>query len=288
MAADPIQRGDTGIDSAWYEEVEAWHRDRIEQLKADRGWLRLNGLYWLKEGEQSFGSGSNAQIRFPAKSWPPLAGIYKVRNDSVSIKIITHLDIRDERGNLIRDGLIYTPDSQRILTYRGLTWFVIRRGDKLGIRLYDENSPHLQHFEGIDRYDVDPKWRIKAEFTPESDGRAVIIENILGDTMEWEVGGKLHFDFDGKTVSLITFERGDRLFIPFADATSGNETYSGGRFLMIGRPLNGKPAILDFNQSYNPPCALNPYTTCPIPPQENRKDFPIRAGEKKYQKISGD
>ena len=68
----------------------------------------------------------------------------------------------------------------------------------------------------------------------------------------------------------------------FGDRSSGRETYPAGRFLYADMPANGEMTWLDFNKAYNPPCAFNEYSTCPLPPQENRVDVAIRAGEKNY------
>ncbi len=273
----------TEAEREYYEFVESWHENRIERLYDDRGWLRLAGLYWLDEGEQSFGSGRHARIRFPEGSIPELAGIFEVRQDTVFMRVVGNIDIRDERGNRMRDNVISTPEMTRELTCRSLTWFVVRREEKIGIRLFDDNSPHLRNFDGIDRYEIDKNWRIEADFTPKEEGATMMIENVLGQMIEWDVAGTLTFSVDGHEVNILALGTGDRLFIPFADATSGNETYPGGRFLYIDRPAPGEPAIVDFNVSYNPPCAINPHTTCPLPPPQNRMPFPIRAGEMHYE-----
>ena len=67
----------------------------------------------------------------------------------------------------------------------------------------------------------------------------------------------------------------------FADTTSGQETYGGGRFLHIPLPVAGS-AVVNFNKAYNPPCALNDFATCPLPPPQNRLKLRIDAGELKY------
>jgi len=67
----------------------------------------------------------------------------------------------------------------------------------------------------------------------------------------------------------------------FRDASSGRETYSAARFLYSDLRDDGT-TVLDFNEAYNPPCAFNPYTTCPIPLKENRLEVKILAGEKAY------
>ena len=71
------------------------------------------------------------------------------------------------------------------------------------------------------------------------------------------------------------------LFIPFLDATSGVETYEGGRYIDLTENTSGM-YDLDFNRAYNPYCAYNPEYSCPAPPKDNTLPTPIRAGEKKY------
>ncbi|MGE4359416.1 MAG: DUF1684 domain-containing protein, partial [Lysobacteraceae bacterium] len=71
------------------------------------------------------------------------------------------------------------------------------------------------------------------------------------------------------------------LFLIFADRTSGRETYGAGRFLDTPVPKDGR-VLVDFNLAYSPPCAFNAFSTCPLPPPENRLDLAVRAGEKKY------
>ena len=75
--------------------------------------------------------------------------------------------------------------------------------------------------------------------------------------------------------------RPNRFYFVFRDASSGQETYETARFLYSDLLPDGT-TVLDFNQAYNPPCALNPYTTYPIPPRENHLPVKILAGEKAY------
>jgi uncharacterized protein (DUF1684 family) len=78
-----------------------------------------------------------------------------------------------------------------------------------------------------------------------------------------------------------------RLFIPFRDATNGDETYAAGRYLLDtakGADLGGDPErgtlIVDFNFATQPSCAFDPRWACPLAPPENRLDLAIRAGER--------
>lgn len=102
----------------------------------------------------------------------------------------------------------------------------------------------------------------------------------------------LSFTIDGKPCQLTVFRSlslannplyRDYLFLPFTDATSGKETYGGGRYLDLrtGQIQNGK-LVIDFNKAYNPYCAYKSGYACPIPPAANRLAIPIKAGELTY------
>lgn len=78
---------------------------------------------------------------------------------------------------------------------------------------------------------------------------------------------------------------GGGVFLPLADATSGHETYGGGRYLLDtvkGSDLGGEDGrlVLDFNFAYNPSCAYDPRWACPLTPPANRLGAGIRAGER--------
>jgi hypothetical protein len=95
--------------------------------------------------------------------------------------------------------------------------------------------------------------------------------------------GYLDFDLHGQRLALTAFgfgptERGS-LFIPFADATSGNETYGSGRYLDLEIDPDGSVA-LDFNLAYHPYCAYSSAYSCPLAPVENHLAVPILAGER--------
>jgi len=105
-----------------------------------------------------------------------------------------------------------------------------------------------------------------------------------GKTMRYERVGFLRFTLKGEELSLGAFvpegtERISELFVPFADATSGQDTYPAGRYLNIEPRSTGLYQI-DFNYAYNPYCAYNKEYECPYPPPTNRLKIPIRAGEK--------
>ena len=75
-------------------------------------------------------------------------------------------------------------------------------------------------------------------------------------------------------------------FVIFSDLTGGDETYAAGRYVWFRRPGPDGRVVVDFNQSYNPPCVFTPYATCPLPPRNHRISARIEAGELMFEKPS--
>ncbi len=106
--------------------------------------------------------------------------------------------------------------------------------------------------------------------------------------------GRLDFMIDGKEYLLFVYQSydlmrleqyKDYLFVPFTDATTGDESYGSGRYLeFYKKDIENNNVQLDFNKAYNPYCAYSPDYKCPIPPKENRLSAAIRAGEKNFAK----
>jgi len=161
---------------------------------------------------------------------------------------------------------------------------VIERAGNLGVRVRDLNNPHRTGFKGLSYFPVSTAWLFDARFEPYQPAHRIKIINILGMEQEYESPGAVVFQKDGREWRLdaVLEEPGDReLFIMFADATSGHETYGAGRFLYVPLPSAGRTR-LDFNKAYNPPCALNDFATCPLPPPQNHLKLRVEAGEKTY------
>ena len=111
------------------------------------------------------------------------------------------------------------------------------------------------------------------------------IANVLGQSEDMRVAGTVEFEHDGRAFSLLALqeEGADSLWFLFADRSNGRETYGAGRFLYSDGMPEEDRLVVDFNKSYNPPCAFSAYSTCPLPPQQNRLDLVVTAGEKDYR-----
>lgn len=129
----------------------------------------------------------------------------------------------------------------------------------------------------------DPVYSVPAQLRL-SDARPVAeMPTSTGTIMRYQRVGVLEFTFEGRALSLGAFvpegtQRISELFVPFADGTTGKETYPAGRYLNL-QPTTTNNYTIDFNYAYNPYCAYNKEYECPFPPPSNRLDVPIRAGE---------
>lgn len=132
-------------------------------------------------------------------------------------------------------------------------------------------------------YQPDAGYNVPAALKLADDRPVFEIPTSTGTLRKMQLVGTLQFTFQGQPQSLGAFvEDGQQivnLFVPFADMTTGSETYSAGRYLDIHPTATGYYTI-DFNRAYNPYCAYNATYDCPFPPPSNRLKMPIRAGEK--------
>lgn len=264
-------------------EVEAWHAERIANLKAPNGWLNLVGLHWLEPGMNTFGSDSSNALVFPQGKIASHAGYFLVKDNTVTL-VVNKGVIATVDKDTIDSRLIFHPDSTRApqVQVGDLRWNIIKRDTKLGVRLRDNNAEALKTFTTIVRYPVAAEYRVEATLEQKDSLRTIEITNVLGQTTPQRSPGTLVFKLEGKTYRLDALAEGDELFIIFADATSGTETYGAGRYMYAKKPIGNEKVILDFNKAYNPPCVFTPHATCPLPPKQNVLPVAIRAGEKNY------
>jgi len=267
------------------EEIAQWRRERVARLTAPDGWLSLIGLHWLQPGDNSVGSAADNTVRLTAGA--PYLGIVQLTADGRATFLAapaSRTEVDGVAASTHPIELRYGAAKPSIVSADSLSFFVIKRGEKIGLRVRDSESERRTGFLGIDTFDVDPSWRIEAQWVAFEQPRMIPITNVLGQTSAMPVPGKAVFTRDGKTYELLPVLEGagEPLFFIIADETSGNETYAASRFLYADAPKDGK-VILDFNRAQNPPCAFTPFATCPLPPKENRLPIRVTAGEKVYR-----
>ncbi|MDE0620568.1 MAG: DUF1684 domain-containing protein [Bryobacterales bacterium] len=262
-------------------DIEAWRAGREERLKADDGWLTLTGLFFLNEGDNSFGSSPQNDIEL--RAGPERAGIITLRDGSVGVRAVEGQTLLVD-GRRVDAAQLWPsegPDRPTI-TLGPLSLFCHESGDRLALRLRDSESEIRREFTKLRWYPVDELFRIRGRYVPHDKPRTMELANNLGDVLTLRTSGSVALTVKGEALRLTAIDYDGRLWFVFSDLTSGSETYPAARFLYADMPdLDGRTTV-DFNQAYNPPCAFNPYTTCPLPPPENQLQVRIEAGELDY------
>jgi len=272
--------------SAHKNEIQKWQSDRLASLTKEDSWLTLVGLFWLTEGENKFGSDPGNPVVLPRYKAPRLAGSLWLENGRVRLATrpgveiiaggtpVTALDLKDDNDD---NGPI-------ILKLGSLLINVVKRGDRIGVRVKDTESRTRSEFKGLEYYPIDPKWRMEARFEPYQPAKTIPITNVLGVTDDETSPGALAFDVGGRIYRIDPIlEKGETdLFVMIADETTARETFGAGRYLYVSPPDATGKVVVDFNKAYSPPCAFTNFATCPLPPRQNRLPFRIEAGEKKY------
>ncbi len=267
--------------ATYVEETEAWRRKLDASLRREDGWLTLVGLHWLQPGIKRVGSGFGREILLPAGSAPADIGEFVVDQGLVTFRASPGVEVTcDDRPVAEIEMSPDTTGSPTRLRSGSLSMVLIRRGDRLGIRVWDREAPARRTFPGRQWFPIDDRYRVMAGFEPYATPRAILTPDISGGMQALDIPREVSFDLLGRQLRLVVSEEDEGgLFLIFADATAGASTYPAGRFLYAPPPADGKVEI-DFNRAYNPPCAFTPYATCPLPPPRNRLPVPIEAGER--------
>lgn len=157
-------------------------------------------------------------------------------------------------------------------------------------------SEERSDFSGLTYFDYDPAYRVTARMEPGAGDELVIDTGGDDGAIKYRRAGRLVFQLNGEecsltVLSLVQYAGG--LFVPFKDATSGHETYGGGRYLfdtakdtdglVLGISSGSTEVTLDFNYAYNPSCVYSPRWACPLAPPENTLKVAVRAGERMYE-----
>ncbi|MGP8243677.1 MAG: DUF1684 domain-containing protein [Bryobacteraceae bacterium] len=265
-------------DAQYRAQIEQWRQHREATLKADGGWLTVTGLFWLKEGPNSIGSDASSDIPLP-ESAPARLGTLGIgsghatfiaSDPSVTLhgKPVTKAEIR--------------PNSPDALVAGPLQLLLLKRGERLALRLKDNNSKARREFTHLSWYPVDENWKIAAKFIPVPSATKLVFDTVIGEQETSDSPGYAEFERGGKTYRLQAATEGKLLFFVIRDQTSGKTTYPASRFL-YAEPARDGVVTLDFNKAENPPCAFTNYATCPLPPPQNRLPLAITAGEQKYE-----
>lgn len=265
----------------YLEEIKKWDQRRAERLKADDGWLNLVGRTWLKPGENKFGSAKDNDVVIESNKVPDYMGVFIFQDSTVTMKVNEGVEVLFD-GTPVKE-MVMIGDTQKDITvfqHGSIKWNLIVRNELYGIRFRDLESELVKAFSGIERFPVNEDWKVSADFEAYNPPKKIFVPNVLGQIDEEPSPGAIVFTKENQIYRIDAIDAGDRLWLIFADGTSGEETYGGGRFLYTDSKADstGK-VIVDFNKAYNPPCVLTKYATCPLPPKENYITLRVTAGE---------
>jgi uncharacterized protein (DUF1684 family) len=272
--------------AAYARAQQSWRAQRLADITKPDGWASLVGLHWLDPGTHRVGSDPDNGIR--TRMGPPHLGVFTVRGKRVGFVPDAMVVVDGEPGmgasSLRIDSDAQGPSKLVFDGGKGLVT-VIERAGRLALRVKHADADTRLRFSGIDYWTGGKDWQVPATFIAHPAGKTLAIANIIGTTDEIPNPGAVEFERGGKTYRLEALDQGEgTLFLVFADRTSGHGSYGAGRFLDAPMPDAQGRLLLDFNQSYNPPCAFTPFATCPLPPPENRLDLAVEAGERDYRK----
>ena len=246
-------------------------------MRGERGWLALEGLYWLENGLNRIGSDPENQVTL--SSGDARAGTLELTGSRVILHPApgTTMSIQGKPAT----EMVLKPDKSgdpTILSMANLDLMIIQRGDRFGVRVWNNANPRRAAFPGRRWYPIRPEYNLTARLLPHQGKTSITIPDVTGMDQEMAIAGSLSFSLAGLPLSLIAIAEDDTLFIIFKDETSGKETYPAGRYIYTDVAPDGTVA-LDFNRAYNPPCAFTDFATCPLPPPQNRLPVRIEAGE---------
>lgn len=252
-------------------DLDIWQASRLAELQAPDSWLGLVGLFWLKPGLNTVGSGADALVRLPAGQ--DLIGHIDWRADE--------LWWRPASGEPVR---LHTDRAGKadVVDCGSLSFFIVDREGQLAARVRDRDWAATRPPIALQYFPGDPDWCIEADWQVIEPPLTMEVPNVSGELKKVTVDRRAVFSVTGQTVELLPMSVGEReVFFIFRDRTSGKETYGAGRFLKTAAPEKGR-IRLDFNRAYNPPCAFTSFATCPLPPPENWLPFAVTAGEQKW------
>jgi hypothetical protein len=214
---------------------------------------------------------------------PEYIGNIELNDDQVTIHLTSKTSLTVD-GEIVKEATL-SPDvsgSPTELRLENLTMILLKRGDRYAVRLWDNERSERTEFQGRSWYPIRKSYCIRAQFIPYEPMKIIPFPNELGEIEEIDVVGYVQFSLQGQDCRLDAIEIGDgRLRIIFKDQTSGQHTYTPGRYLVVEAPEEGE-LVVDFNRAFNPPCAYTSYATCTLPPPQNHLPLPVEAGER-YQ-----
>lgn len=263
------------IDKAYIESLEKERKDRDKRRVK---YLELCGLFKLDTTGTIFGIDKSNKVSTSPNEINQNIGKFQWDGKVFNFEAFNDIKITDSNGAEVQTkSLILNAigDSEKLF-FSAISWRVITRSGALYLRVWDKNNPAIDAFKGFENYAPNSNFIFEADFEYFSTSKSESVASKLGVNDVANFIGNVQFNYNGKLYSLDVGEQG---WMMVGDATSGNTTYGGGRYMYIDLPETNGKVTLDFNYLYNPPCRYSEYTTCLFPPRQNVLPIAIEAGE---------
>jgi uncharacterized protein (DUF1684 family) len=269
----------------------AWREARRNGLvRPASGAVTWIGLWELPDGEFDIGSDTSLAMILPGSEVPsrlgtitrsagalrfsPARGARITLGDSAHTPITGAIDVVSDRS---RGSTVIAAGSVRFRVHGE------PGTDRLWVRAWNEDHPARATFQLPEPYPLSSEWRVAARFDSFPSPKDFRVADVAEGTQSYHSPGELVFRVAGREHRLaVSADSGSRdYFIMLWDSTATTTTYGAGRYLRVPLADSTGWTVIDFNRTYNPPCAFTAFSTCAFPPPENRLPFAITAGEKR-------
>lgn len=275
--------------AAHRDSIELFHQARQRAIYGPTGWATLVGLWWLEPGETTIGSDLENTIALPRDRSPRDLGTVWILNDSARFVAAPGAKVMADSMTTFVDEIRlhsdYEPKATVLRSGSLVIGYIVREDRGVyrhALRIRDtlhaaRVAPPLRYFP------TDLKWRLQARYTPSPRPDTMNIIGVLGTETRMAHPGDITFTIEGKRHTLAVIrepeDHSTNLFVMFTDSTNRKETYPSTRYVWVSPPDSLGRTVIDFNKSYNPPCAFTEFATCPFPPKGNHVPVYITAGE---------
>lgn len=263
------------IDEKYVETLEKEKKDRDERRIK---YLELCGLFKLDANGTIFGIDKSNKISTSPNDINQNIGKFQWDGKAFKFETFNDTKVTDKNGAEVQTkplSLDDTGNSEKLF-FNAISWRVITRSGALYLRVWNKENSAIDAFEGFENYAPNSDFIFEADFEYFLTSKSESVASKLGVNDTTKFIGSVQFNYNGKLYSLDVGEQG---WMMVGDATSGNTTYGGGRYMYIDLPETNRKVNLDFNYLYNPPCSYSEYTTCLFPPRQNILPIAIEAGE---------
>ena len=237
--AAAVQDGDYRVT------IEKGRAARVLELTAANGWLAVAGLFWLHEGGNAAGSDASNPIRLPPGA-PARLGTFQLTKGHVRFVAAPGVGVTAQGQPASTFEFDPEKEEKSSIAADDFIMFIIKRGDRLGVRLLDPKTISRSNFKGLRYFPLRTAYRVQGKFVPYSTAKMVPVPNVLGMTVPMESPGYVLFRLHGRQYRLepvYETSKHEDLFFIFKDLTSRSDTYPAGRFLHTPLPVDGRVTI---------------------------------------------